>query len=98
MDNQIRKDILKNFVESGERERLYEVVKAKLNARGWQDHIRNHCKEILKDKDITNVTVDDLCEEVLPYAKNSVPDDVKVQTMEQIKLFLHKTLSETSKE
>ncbi|OMJ10033.1 Transcription and mRNA export factor ENY2 [Smittium culicis] len=98
MDNQVREEILKRFVDSGERERLYEIVKAKLNARGWQDHVRNHCKEVLKNKDIKTVTVDELCEDVLPYAKNSVSDDVKVETMEQIKSFLNKTLSEVTKE
>ncbi|OMJ22305.1 Transcription and mRNA export factor ENY2 [Smittium culicis] len=98
MDNQVREEILKRFVDSGERERLYEIVKAKLNARGWQDHVRNHCKEVLKNKDVKAVTVDELCEDVLPYAKNSVSDDVKVETMEQIKSFLNKTLSEVTKE
>ncbi|PVU89543.1 hypothetical protein BB559_005053 [Furculomyces boomerangus] len=70
MDREIREEVMQRFVESGERERIQESIRAKLNARGWQDHVRSYCKEIIKEKDINTVTADELCEDVLPYAKS----------------------------
>ncbi|KAJ1918791.1 Transcription and mRNA export factor eny2 [Mycoemilia scoparia] len=88
----IREELLRRFVESGERERVQELLKSKLNANGWQDEVRQMCKDIIKEKEPNPVTVDELAGELTPRARASVPENVKAEMLEQIQAFLAKAL------
>ncbi|PVU97315.1 hypothetical protein BB561_000643 [Smittium simulii] len=92
--NNVREEVLLRFVESGEKERILELTKSKFIANGWSDHVRSHCKELIKEKDINSVTIDELCDEVMPYALSSIQEDTKIELTEQVKAFLTKCLPE----
>ncbi|KAJ2001498.1 hypothetical protein GGI04_003713 [Coemansia thaxteri] len=92
----IREDLLRRFIESGERERLQEVLRSKLQASGWQDRIKDKCQKFVHENsnDLDKITVDDMAEEVTPFARSSVPEDIKAEIMEDIRAYIFRTLPE----
>uniref|UniRef100_A0A8C0U7E1 ENY2 transcription and export complex 2 subunit n=1 Tax=Cyanistes caeruleus TaxID=156563 RepID=A0A8C0U7E1_CYACU len=43
-DAQMRATINQKLIETGERERLKELLRAKLIECGWKDQLKAHCK------------------------------------------------------
>ncbi|KAJ1882796.1 hypothetical protein GGI13_004617 [Coemansia sp. RSA 455] len=93
----IREELLRRFIESGERERLQEILRSKLQASGWQDRVKDKCQKFVHENsnDIDKVTVDDMAEEVTPFARSSVPEDIKAEIMEDVRAFIYRALPET---
>uniref|UniRef100_A0A8C3MGQ3 Transcription and mRNA export factor ENY2 n=1 Tax=Geospiza parvula TaxID=87175 RepID=A0A8C3MGQ3_GEOPR len=46
-DAQMRATINQKLIETGERERLKELLRAKLIECGWKDQLKAHCKECI---------------------------------------------------
>ncbi|TSQ69472.1 Syntabulin [Bagarius yarrelli] len=67
---QMRAAINQKLIEMGERERLKELLRAKLIECGWRDQLKAHCKEVIKEKGIENVTVEDLVAGVTPKGRD----------------------------
>ena len=88
---QARQKINQKLTETGEKERLQEMLRNRLNECGWRDDLKEYAREIVKDKGIDNVTVDDLVAELTPKARASVPDDVKKELLQHIRTFLQDT-------
>uniref|UniRef100_A0A3Q3MZ33 Transcription and mRNA export factor ENY2 n=1 Tax=Labrus bergylta TaxID=56723 RepID=A0A3Q3MZ33_9LABR len=44
-DSQMRAAINQKLIEMGERERLKELLRAKLVECGWKDQLKAHCKD-----------------------------------------------------
>ncbi|KAF5905759.1 transcription and mRNA export factor ENY2 isoform X1, partial [Clarias magur] len=65
----MRAAINQKLIEMGERERLKELLRAKLIECGWRDQLKAHCKEVIKEKGIENVTVEDLVAGVTPKGR-----------------------------
>lgn len=80
--------INQKLLESGERDRLKELLRTRLIECGWKDQMKAHCKEIIKEKGVENVTVDDLVAEITPKGRASVPDSIKRELLHQIRSFL----------
>merc|ERR1711973_581451 len=72
-----RQRINQKFTESGEKERLQELLRVRLIECGWRDEVKDHARLIVKEKGVDNVTVDDLIAELTPRGRSSVPDEVK---------------------
>ncbi|KAJ1728518.1 hypothetical protein LPJ61_003993 [Coemansia biformis] len=92
----IREELLRRFIESGERERLQEILRSKLHASGWQDQVKYRCQQAIRDTrtPIEQLTVDDVAEEVTPFARSSVPEDIKAEILEDIRAFVYRALPE----
>ncbi|MXQ95522.1 hypothetical protein E5288_WYG013367 [Bos mutus] len=75
-DAQMRAAINQKLIETGERERLKELLRAKLIECGWKDQLKAHCKEVIKEKGLEHVTVDDLVAEITPKGRALVPDSI----------------------
>uniref|UniRef100_A0A2K5KN12 Transcription and mRNA export factor ENY2 n=3 Tax=Cercopithecidae TaxID=9527 RepID=A0A2K5KN12_CERAT len=71
-DAQMRAAINQKLIETGERERLKELLRAKLIECGWKDQLKAHCKEVIKEKGLEHVTVDDLVAEITPKGRGFV--------------------------
>ena len=84
------------LVESGERERLINLLTQRLNDSGWKQQLKGYCQKIVKEKGVHNVTLDDLVTQVLPIARNNVPNDVREEIISQIRVFLSKELQANS--
>uniref|UniRef100_A0A3B1IJ78 Transcription and mRNA export factor ENY2 n=1 Tax=Astyanax mexicanus TaxID=7994 RepID=A0A3B1IJ78_ASTMX len=67
---------------------LKELLRAKLIECGWRDQLKAHCKEVIKEKGIENVTVEDLVAGVTPKGRALVPDSVKKELLQRIRAFL----------
>ncbi|GCB68146.1 hypothetical protein scyTo_0010354 [Scyliorhinus torazame] len=73
-DAQLRATINQKLIETGERERLKELLRAKLTECGWKDQLKAHCKDVIREKGLEHVTVDDLVAEITPKGRALVPD------------------------
>ncbi|XP_036063665.1 transcription and mRNA export factor ENY2 isoform X2 [Onychomys torridus] len=67
---------------------LKELLRAKLIECGWKDQLKAHCKEVIKEKGLEHVTVDDLVAEITPKGRALVPDSVKKELLQRIRTFL----------
>lgn len=85
---QLRTQVNQKLEENGERERLRELLRARLKECGWRDQLKDHCRDVISKKGIGNVTVDSLVEEITPTARASVPDFVKKELLEHIRKYL----------
>ncbi|CAL8260153.1 unnamed protein product [Boreogadus saida] len=87
-DLKMRATINQKLTEMGERERLKELLRAKLTECGWKDQMKAHCKEVIKEKGLEHVTVEDLVVEITPKGRALVPDSVKKELLQRIRMFL----------
>ena len=87
-DEQMRTSINQQLVETGEREKLKELLRVRLSECGWRDQLKQHCKEIIKQRGLEHVTVDELVQEITPQARQLVPDGVKKELLGRIRTFL----------
>lgn len=77
-----------SLTESGERERLIQLLRTRLLECGWNDIVVNECKEKVRQIGVENITLDTLISEVTPRARQSVPDSVKRELLQRIKTSL----------
>ncbi len=81
--------ITQRLEESGERERLTALLRAKLDVSGWRDELRAHCRDIIKRKGgVRNMTVAELIAEITPRARATVPAKTKTDLLARIETFL----------
>ncbi|XP_029360649.1 transcription and mRNA export factor ENY2 [Echeneis naucrates] len=87
-ESRMRATINQRLTEKGERERLKELLRVKLTECGWKDQMKAHCKEVIKDKGLEHITVEDLVVEITPKGRALVPDSVKKELLQRIRAFL----------
>ena len=83
MKNAINSKLNENF----ERDRLMELLRTRLKECGWRDTLTQECKDIIKEKGLDKVTVDDLVTEITPKARELVPDEVKRELLDRIRSY-----------
>lgn len=87
-DAQLRATINQKLIETGERDRLKELLRNRLIECGWRDELKQYCKEIVRQKGLENITVDDLVAEITPKGRALVPDQVKKELLQRIRSFV----------
>merc|ERR1712193_5345 len=90
-DAHMRAQINQRLVETGERERLKELLRTQLAECGWRDQLKQHCKQVVKAKGLEHITVDDLVTEITPKGRELVPAQVKKELLQRIRMFLATT-------
>ncbi|KAL8474866.1 hypothetical protein ACS0TY_031328 [Phlomoides rotata] len=60
------------LMESGEKERLMELVRERLVECGWKDEMRALCRAFVKKNGRDNVTVDDLVRAITPKGRGTL--------------------------
>lgn len=85
---QMKTLIHQKLIASGEKERLKEHLRARLIECGWRDQLKLEAKEIVKEKGLERVRLDDLVAEITPKGRQTVPDAVKRELLTKIKDFL----------
>lgn len=73
------------LIESGEKERLMELLRERLVECGWKDEMKAHCRAVIKKKGRNNVTVDDLVHAITPMGRASIPDSIKAELLQRIR-------------
>ncbi|XP_003390505.1 PREDICTED: transcription and mRNA export factor ENY2-like [Amphimedon queenslandica] len=89
---QKKNQINQKFEETGEKERLKELLRMRLRESGWRDKLREHGKVIIDKRGLNNVTVDSLVEEMTPKARELVPDYVKKELLQHIREYIEKNM------
>ncbi|XP_037311035.1 transcription and mRNA export factor ENY2 isoform X1 [Pungitius pungitius] len=74
-ESRMRATVNQKLTEMGERERLKELLRAKLAECGWKDQMKAHCKEVIKDKGLEHVTLEDLVVEITPKGRGYFTSD-----------------------
>ncbi|NP_001132502.1 Transcription and mRNA export factor ENY2 [Zea mays] len=80
------------FVESGEKEKLTELLRERLVECGWMDEMKAFCRDYVRKKGRNNVRVDDLIHVIVPKGRASVPASVKAELLQRIRSFMATTL------
>ncbi|VDN22468.1 unnamed protein product [Gongylonema pulchrum] len=78
----------RRFIESGERDRMRELLLQRLRESGWVEDVENMCRSFIQTKGIENVTVEDVLADVQVRARRAVPDEVKRELLQCIRSFL----------
>eukprot|EP00946_MAST-07B_sp_MAST-7B-sp1_P004501 g4501.t1 len=87
-DEQVRTTIHQKLVDTGEKERLKALLRAKLEECGWRDELKAYCKEVIKNKGLEKITVEDLVQEITPRGRATVPSAIKAELLQRIRKFL----------
>lgn len=90
-DEAVRASIMQKLIETGEKERLKDLLREKLIQCGWRDELKEHCKEIIRNKGLEKITVEELVTEITPRGRATVPDDIKAELLQRIRQFLQST-------
>eukprot|EP01035_Chromulina_nebulosa_P016803 gene16803-22285_t len=93
----IKNSILKKLIDSGEKDRLKELLSERLIQSGWRDQLKEHCKDIIRKKGLEKVSVEELVSEITPQGRATIPSDIKVELLERIRLFLNSTANDEDK-
>ncbi|KAJ0988874.1 hypothetical protein J5N97_007230 [Dioscorea zingiberensis] len=76
------------MVESGEKEKLKELLRERLIECGWRDEMKALCRAYAKKKGRNNVTIEELVQVITPKGRASIPDSVKTELLQRIQSFL----------
>ncbi|OBZ83451.1 Transcription and mRNA export factor ENY2 [Choanephora cucurbitarum] len=57
------------FVESGEKERLLEFLKSRLQETGWNDNLDAYSRDMIRSKNLEDASLDDLTKELGDYGR-----------------------------
>ncbi|CAO3608190.1 unnamed protein product [Cunninghamella blakesleeana] len=79
--------INQHFINSGEKQRLLTLLKARLAETSWSDNYYAHCKETMNSKK-DNFTLDELIQETSDYGKSTINESIKKEMLVLIKKFL----------
>ena len=80
--------INKRLVESGERERLRELLFERLDDTGWREDVKKKVKKYTDKRGIENVALEDIVQELAPNASSLISEDIKRDLKKQIQNFL----------
>jgi len=86
---ELRQSINQKLMANGEKDRLKERLRARLLETGWRDQLKKHCAEVIRRKGLDEITLEGLVDEITPHARETVPDDVKMELLRRIRKFLH---------
>ena len=80
--------INKRLVESGERERLRELLFERLDDTGWREDVKKKVKKYTDKRGIENVALEDIVQELAPNASSLISEDIKRDLKKHIQNFL----------
>ncbi|KAI9321876.1 enhancer of yellow 2-like protein, isoform CRA_c [Dichotomocladium elegans] len=81
----------RHFVDSGEKERLLGILRARLIELGWNDELYSHCRETVENRRLENITMDELVKEAADFGRQKVPENTKKELLAHIKKYLDTT-------
>eukprot|EP00271_Cylindrocystis_brebissonii_P013016 TRINITY_DN3255_c0_g2_i1.p2 TRINITY_DN3255_c0_g2~~TRINITY_DN3255_c0_g2_i1.p2 ORF type:complete len:119 (+),score=16.21 TRINITY_DN3255_c0_g2_i1:308-664(+) len=76
------------LIQSGEKERLKELLRERLIECGWRDDLKAHARAFTRRQGQQNVTIDELIRTITPRGRASVPNEVKAELLQRIYKFL----------
>ncbi len=49
-DEAVRASVLQKLVQTGEKDRLKDLLREELVQCGWRDELKEHCREVIRQK------------------------------------------------
>ena len=74
--------------QTGQKDKLKDLLRRKLEECGWRDELKAYCKEVIKNKGLEKITVEDLVQEITPRGRATVPSAIKAELLQRIRKFL----------
>ncbi|EOD22209.1 hypothetical protein EMIHUDRAFT_460889 [Emiliania huxleyi CCMP1516] len=88
-DKKLKDAIHNKLVETGEYDRLKELLRQRLVESQWRDSLKQYTMDLIKKKGgDTPFTVEQLTHEITPQGRETVPDDVKSELLAEIRRFV----------
>ena len=72
-DEQIRETIMAKLVETGEKDKLKDMLRDRLQQCGWRDELKEYCKDVIRKKGLERVTVEELVADITPQGRGMSP-------------------------
>ncbi|KAL7645077.1 UNVERIFIED_CONTAM: hypothetical protein RMT77_003455 [Armadillidium vulgare] len=88
LNAQVKTEINQKLVETGEKEKLKEMLRKRLTECGWRDQMKEYAKARIHERGISQITVDELVNDITPRGRDLVPDIAKRELLAEIKEFL----------
>merc|ERR1712212_20621 len=66
--DQAVEELTQALVQSGRREQIKKKLIEKLDEMGWKDEVKMACRDVVKEKGIDKITIEDLVQEITPTA------------------------------
>jgi enhancer of yellow 2 transcription factor len=88
MSGDLRTSIHLKLVESGEKEKLKDHLRMRLIECGWRDQLKLHAKDVVREKGLERIKLEELVKDITPKGRALVPDSVKRELLVKIKDFL----------
>ena len=85
-------EVDKKLQETGKKDELIKYVKDKLKSTDFKEKIRQKCEEIINEKALQKVTVNEILNEITPFAVSNVPQDIILQMLLELKNFIEKDM------
>ncbi|KAI7887449.1 enhancer of yellow 2 transcription factor-like protein B-like protein [Lichtheimia hyalospora FSU 10163] len=82
----------RHFVDSGEKERLMSILRARLVESGWNDNLYAFCRDTVRSRNLSSITMDDLVKEAAEHGRGSVNENIKKELLTHIKKYLDAAL------
>jgi enhancer of yellow 2 transcription factor len=60
------------LVETGEKDRLKEMLRERLIQCGWRDDLKEYCKDVIRRKGLEKVTIEELVAEITPKGRGNL--------------------------
>lgn len=70
------------------RQKLIQTLKQRLVESGWKAKVGNKCEEIIQQYGVENIDLNMLIDNVTPFARHAIPDDIKRELLFQIQEYL----------
>jgi len=83
----LQKSVDQATILTGERTKLKDLLRLRLNECGWSDQVKILCREAIKEQK-GKMNVDDVVSDVTPKARQLVPDTIKKELLQKIKTIL----------
>ncbi|CAG8582269.1 9165_t:CDS:2 [Dentiscutata heterogama] len=91
LDQKIETALRNSILETNAKNRLKNLLFKRLSDSGWKNRLKKRCTEIIRTKGVNNIKLDQLEDEVLAYGREIIPEDVKIELLQQISDLLDET-------
>eukprot|EP00440_Ansanella_granifera_P010405 gb/GFBE01011287.1/.p1 GENE.gb/GFBE01011287.1/~~gb/GFBE01011287.1/.p1 ORF type:complete len:107 (+),score=41.05 gb/GFBE01011287.1/:1-321(+) len=76
--------------ETGERERLKQYITNHLNECGWREELKKQCIEIIQNKGVEKITIEEITADIAPKGRALLPEKLKVEVFNRLRTFAEK--------
>lgn len=93
-ERDVEEEVARTLAESGEKDRLRDLLVRRLEAEGWRHLVKLQVEEMVRKQGVEHVTVEEVVQQLAPKAASMVPESVKEELLAQVQHFLDERAGE----